>query len=348
MARENRTKSEGIAPFIQADTESMVSTFLRARTCLKIGLSCTAIAVLIPVLGTGRATAAAQQVRIELAAPTPETVWRHADEGAPCAPNDYADVPVRPFLVKGAASGTYRVLWFAANSQGYFASETPGPDLALADVTLAHFRRLPDCARWVRSQPYIGSTPERYNTGLWMVAPFTRDGTHVYALVHNEFHGEWTGSQRWCREQRPQIYLPCNYWNLTSAFSVDGGRHFALHQLRPDWNLPTLALAAPYTPNWAGPHPVPQGMAAQTNMIEQDGFVYVLAQQLATASLVPERDNGGMCLFRAPALLNADTVWQGWAGTESRWIDLPASYPTAPNRPPCAKVLPGTFRFSWS
>jgi hypothetical protein len=90
-------------------------------------------------------------VRIELAAPAPETVWRHADDGAPCAPNDYADVPVRPFLVKGAASGTYRVLWFAANSQGYFASETPGPDLAAADVTLARLRRLPDSARWVRS-----------------------------------------------------------------------------------------------------------------------------------------------------------------------------------------------------
>ena len=168
----------------------MVSTFLRAPACLRLGLSCTAMAFLIPLICADRATADAQQVRIELAAPAPETVWRHADEGAPCAPNDYADVPVRPFLVKGAASGTYRVLWFAANSQGYFASETPGPDLAPADVTLAHFRRLPDCARWVRSQPYIGSTPERYNTGLWMVAPFTRDGTNVYALVHNEFHGE--------------------------------------------------------------------------------------------------------------------------------------------------------------
>ena len=181
-----------------------------------------------------------------------------------------------------------------------------------------------------------------------MVAPFTRDGTDVYALVHNEFHGEWTGSPRWCAEQRPQIYLPCNYWNLVSASSADGGQHFALRQVRPDWNVPAIALAAPYTPNAIGPHPVPQGMAAQTNMIEHNGFVYVLAQQLATASLVPERDNGGMCLFRAPAPLNPETVWQGWAGAESGWIDLPASYPRAPDPPPCAKVLPGAFRFSWS
>jgi hypothetical protein len=123
---------------------------------------------------------------------------------------------------------------------------------------------------------------------------------------------------------------------------------FALRQVRPNWNVPAIALAAPYTPNAIGPHPVPQGMAAQTNMIEHNGFVYVLAQQLATAALVPERDNGGMCLFRAPAPLNPDTVWQGWAGAESGWIDLPASYPRAPDPPTCAKVLPGAFRFSWS
>jgi hypothetical protein len=246
MARENRTKSEGIAPSIHADKESMVSTSLHAPAGSRLGLSGAAMAVVILLIGTGRAAADAQQVRIELAAPAPETVWRHADEGAPCAPSDYADVPVRPFLVKGAAPGTYRVLWFAANSQGYFASETPGPDLAPADVTLAHFRRLPGCVRWVRSQPYVGSTPERYNTGLWMVAPFTHDGTSVYALVHNEFHGEWTGSRRWCEQHRRQIYLPCNYWNLVSASSADGGRHLALRQLRPDWNVPAIALAAPY------------------------------------------------------------------------------------------------------
>jgi hypothetical protein len=115
----------------------MVSTTSRARARLRLGLCGTAMTVLIAMIAVGHATADAQQVRIELAAPAPETVWRHADEGAPCAPNDYADVPVRPFLVNGAASGSYRVLWFAANSQGYFASETPGPDLAPADVTLA-------------------------------------------------------------------------------------------------------------------------------------------------------------------------------------------------------------------
>jgi hypothetical protein len=77
---------------------------------------CRPLKALIILFAVCRGTAQAQQVRIDLAAPAPETVWRHGEQGAPCAPDDYADVPVRPFLVNGAAAGAYRVLWFAANS----------------------------------------------------------------------------------------------------------------------------------------------------------------------------------------------------------------------------------------
>ena len=83
-------------------------------------------------------------------------------------------------------------------------------------------------------------------------------------------------------------------------------------------------------------------------MIEQDGFVYVLAQQIGTTALVPPKENAGVCLFRAPVPLAPSTRWQGWAGASIGWISLPASYPAAPQPPPCAKVLPGAFRFSWS
>ena len=84
-------------------------------------------------------------------------MWRYRHQGAPCLPDDYADVPVRPFLVNGAAAGTYRVLWFAANSNGYFASETAGQDMAPAGVTLEHFKRRPGCIRWVRSSAEGGA-----------------------------------------------------------------------------------------------------------------------------------------------------------------------------------------------
>ena len=243
------------------------------------------------------AAAQPQQVQIQLAAAPPEVVWRYQHRGAPCAADDYADVPVRPFLVNGRTAGTYRVLWFAANSNGYFASETAGPDVTPGEVTLQHFKRRPHCRTWVHSRPYNGSNPKRYYTGLWMVAPFTEDGTNIYALAHNEFHGEWTTSNRWCSVHRDSIYLPCDYWNLVSAFSTDGARHFALRQIGPNWNQPAIALAEPYTPNWVNRPPVPlgmppqpslpQGMTAQSNIIEQDGFAYVLAQQTGTSALVP-------------------------------------------------------------
>jgi hypothetical protein len=61
---------------------------------------------------------------------------------------------------------------------------------------------------------YVGSTPASYDTGLWMAAPFTAEGTNIHALVHNEFHGEWTADQRWCTRQEPSIYLPCDHWDV--------------------------------------------------------------------------------------------------------------------------------------
>ena len=308
------------------------------------------------------APALGHQVQITLAEDAPEVVWRYKDPGAPCqtAINpttyaDYADVPVRPFLVNGATAHTYRVLWFAANSKGYFASETAGPDVAPADITLEHFKRRPHCRRWVHSKSYKGSLPDHYYTGLWMVAPFTTDGANIYALVHNEFHGEWTGSNYRCAVQNNEIsiHLPCDYWNLVSAFSTDGGRNFALRQMRRNWNQPAIALADRYRPNWFPDHKnhsiqLPQGMGAQTNIIEQNGFAYVLAQQIGTRHLVPAADMGRTCLFRAPVPLTATSNWQGWGGADAGWINLPASYPTAPQPPPCAPVLKGMFRFSWS
>jgi len=320
-----------------------MSELLATRSGLKL-------VTILFVLAVHCCTAVAQapRLQVKVAAPEPEMVWRYARPGAPCASDDFSDVAVRPFLVNGARSGAYRVLWFAANSRGYFASETPGPERVAAEITLAQFERRPGCDRWVHSERYPGSTPASYNTGLWMAAPFTSDGTNVYALVHNEFHGEWTGDTRWCAQQDPGIYLPCDYWNLVSAFSTDAGRTFSLRQIRQNENVPAIAIAEPYAPDRALPHAVPQGMVAQSNMIERDGFVYVLAQQFGTTALVPANENGGVCLFRAALPLGPATTWQGWAGRDTGWIEMPASYPTAPRLPPCAKVLPGGFRFTWS
>jgi hypothetical protein len=285
----------------------------------------------------------------------PDIVWRYDDQNPRCAEDDYADVPVRPFMVQGATPSTYKILWFAANSNGYYASESPGAPVPVSQITLDHFKRVPRCARWVEGKSYTHSNPEKYNTGLWMVAPYTLDGVNVYALIHNEFHGEWTGTQgtgnKWCAVQQAGIYLPCDYWNLVAATSGDEGRHFSVIRAQYSWNKPAIALPAPYTPpgqRTVDQPQLPQGMAAQTNMITQGNYAYALVQQFGNAAFMPN-DNGGLCLVRAPLHQLASGPWQTWTGQQDKWVNLPASYPTAASPPVCQSMnLPAAFRFTWS
>jgi hypothetical protein len=308
------------------------------------------------ILWIGGVTASAQ-VQIAVTSAEPEVVWRYSHPRTPpCAANDYADVPVRPFMVNGTAPGTYKVLWFASNSNGYFASEAPGGPVSADQISLTHIKRRPDCVRWVESKPYIHSNPEKYYTGLWMVAPYTADGVNVYALIHNEFHGEWTGksgttSNKWCKVQNEQasIYLPCDYWNLVAATSSDSGKHFSLIQQQRNWNTPAIAFPAPFTPNYApsaGPE-VPQGMAAQSNILVEGVYAYILVQQFGTQQLQPE-ENGGVCLVRSQLPLGSTSQWQAW--TNGQWVTLPTAYPSGPTPPTCSSIFPqsGLFRFSWS
>jgi len=307
-----------------------------------IAISC----FVIPFFG-GAALAQAAQGPIVVASAEPEVVWGYSYPGTACAANDYPDVPVRPFMGNGPTPGTYRIHWFAGNSNGYFASEAPGNPVSANQVSLARIQRLPDCARWVESWPYANSTPENYYTGLWMVAPYTSDGVNVYALIHNEFHGEWTGQSEWCSTQTRSIYLPCDYWNIVAATSDDSGGHFSLIQQQSDQNTPAIALPAPYTPNYA---PGPQGMTAQSNIFGQGGYAYILVEQFGTQLLKPA-DNGGVCLVRSQLPLGRASRWQAWAN--GQWVALPMVYPSnIPTTPPCSPILPNTlsnrFRFSWS
>jgi hypothetical protein len=313
--------------------------------------------LVVLLIGGGTASAQAPQVQITVTSTEPEVVWRYSHPGAPCAPDDYADVPVRPFMVNGATAGTYKVLWFASNSNGYFASEAPGDPVGAAEITLTHIKRRLACVRWVEGKPYNHSNPEKYDTGLWMVAPYTSDGVNVYALIHNEFHGEWTGqvgtSNKWCKVQQHSIYLPCDYWNLVAATSSDSGRRFSLIQPRGNWNTPAIALPAPYTPDvlYTLNEPAwPQGMTAQSNIFVQGGYAYILVQQFGTPQLVPPQDNGGVCLVRAPLPLGRTSQWQSWAN--GQWGALPTAYPSGPTPPACSPILPTSqsspFRFSWN
>jgi len=292
------------------------------------------------------APAPAQQVWVTSTSPT--TVWNYSYPGTACTKEDVPDVPVRPFLV-GPLGQT--VLWFAGNANSYYASvgmPSSGPDI------LFEFQRGtsrgPGCVAWLPSTAYPGSTPASYNNGLWMAAPFTPNGLVIEALVHNEFHGEWTGNFDWCWAQHTGIYLLCDYWNIVSALSTDGGLTFLLRQQSgaPGTNVPAIALGQPYEllpPPPTGAGTVPQGMTAQSNILQVGHYYYVLAQQLSSS--MPWQD--GVCIYRAavPIMPGAPLTWKGWDGN-SYSIAVPTSYPATDPLPLCTPVLSNAFRFSWS
>jgi hypothetical protein len=136
----------------------------------------------------GEASDEVAEVRILHPDAAPEVVWSHATQA--CDATDYSDVPARPFL----GDGDRRVFWFASAAPAYYATigspAEPGQDI------LAKAQRVREsggkCVTWVSPASYDSplGVPQSYDTGLWMQSVFTPDGDHVFALVHNEFHGE--------------------------------------------------------------------------------------------------------------------------------------------------------------
>jgi len=298
---------------------------------------------------------AAQQVTVT--SPNATTVWKYNDPGCGFTVGstfyaDYSDVPARPFLVGDLSSPT--VLWFAANSNGSFASvgTSPPPDV------LAGFQRGtangPGCVSWLQPTSYPNSTPASYDTGLWMVAPFTPDGINVQALVHNEFHGEWTGNISSCWQQgSQQIYMPCNYWNIVSASSSDAGQGFQLRQQQgaAGTNVPAIVLGQAYqAPPKSSPSNVPpHGVTAQSNILQVGQYYYVLVQQLPYVGLGVPASLEGVCIYQAPVppTPGAPLTWMGWNGGGYN-VPVAGSYPVGGQMPFCWLVLGEPFRFSWS
>jgi hypothetical protein len=314
---------------------------------LRAGILCSVASGMIAVAAPSTAQPLTGSIVVS---GTPQTVWSWSGSTMCAGGDDYPDVPARPFMLGD------KVLWFASNSGVYASVGTGGQDI------LATLQRglvpgsPPSCVQWVPTTPrqvtppyYPGSVPSTYNTALWMAAPFN-DGTIVHALIHNEFHGDWTGSSTWCPTQTQTIYLPCSYWNIVTANSLDGAMTFQLNQASAGVNVPAIALANPYVvpPANAPPTAGPQGMTAQSNILQSGNYYYALALQLQAPGAANASLNG-TCIWRAPPSTGA-LVWTAWDG--SAWtIAAPTGYPTTSNStspPLCKPVLPAFFRFSWS
>ena len=321
------------------------SVFLRRNAAIALWV----IALLVVSAGAN--------AQISVKSRIPDSVWTYRYPGSACVADDFPDVPARPFIVGPWRNPT--ILWLASNSSGFYASRGAGADPGRL-AKLQRIRAGTGCVSWLPRTNYPASNPATYDTGFWMVAPWARSASTIYALVHNEFHGEWTGNSEWCAAQQQGIYLPCDYWNLVSAASSDRGRSFRLRQAArsPGFNVPAIAVGEPYTvpPSQTNPPPtnLPQGMTAQSNIIRDGDYYYVLIEQLLYEPPQPpgtaSQTADGVCLFRARVPVDPDATaltWKGWGGS-GYTIPTPSEYPEGTGLPPCTPVLGTQFRFSWS
>ncbi|HET6239010.1 MAG TPA: hypothetical protein VFE41_29260 [Acetobacteraceae bacterium] len=319
-----------------------------------------------PQTARGEAPDDAPQVRILHPDAAPEIVWSHATQA--CDATDYSDVPARPFL----GDGGRRVFWFASASPAYFATVGAPPEPGQDILAKAHRIRDPggNCVTWITPASYGGplGVPQSYDTGLWMQSVYTPDGNHIFALVHNEFHGELTAPpghpSKYCTITQAFFLAgnACSYWNMVGAASTDGGRHFRLYKTGglgtdADYNAPVLASPHPYLlpADNGGNNPGLSGLLTVSNIIRWGGYYYVLVQQVPSA--VPARQppdgqeigRNGTCIYRTDRLFDR-TSWLGWNGTEYA-VPTVTRYPsniTDPVQYTCTPVLNGIYRFSWS
>lgn len=176
--------------------------------------------------------------------------------------------------------------------------------------------------------------PAAFNDRAWIATPWTEDGRTVWAVIHDEFHGN---DRPWlCPTQR---YMDCWYNALTLAVSGDGGRHFRnLPGPGSGARKPALVATLPYRYDELerGHH----GYFNPTNIIRRDGRLFMFA--FATRANAQQEGN---CLLRGETIARPDS-WRGWNGTDFsvRFVD-PYAAPTVPAEHVCAPVAPNSLRW---
>jgi len=217
------------------------------------------------------ARAQAQTVTI---AGEPEVVFRWQTDR--CAPDDFADSPARAFRT---ADGEVRLI-----ASHMDARAMAGPDLD----RLRH-----DCRVIFRGGRR--DDPGAYDDRAWILSPYTLDGTTVYALVHNEFHGNLRPALCPSRE-----YRRCWMNALTFAVSRDGGASF---EAPPPPGRLVMALPWRYEGERGR-----IGYFNPSNIVAHDGHYYALVLTFRFRDQEP-----GVCLIRSDRLDDA-RAWRGWDG----------------------------------
>ena len=195
-----------------------------------------------------------------------------------CAMWDVPDAPARAWRDAG---GAVHLLASAATNRAMV-----GPDLD-------HLRH--DCR--IIFEGGGADAPERYDDRSWIASTYTIDGTNVFALVHNEFHGNLRPSLCASRD-----YLSCWSNSVTSAISHDGGLSFA-HAASPFH----LVAAPPY--RYIGDRGRRNGYFNPSNIVGRSGFYYAFFWAEAEGA-----QRRGACLMRTANLADPAS-WRGWDGS---------------------------------
>lgn len=229
-----------------------------------------------------------------------------------CDQYDFPDSPTRVFR---GADGQLRLI--AAHMSARVMS---GPDLD-------RLRR--DCR-----VAYVGQrddNPGAFDDRAWILSPYTLDGRTVFALIHNEFHGNL----------RPELcpsrsYQRCWANAITFAVSRDGGATF----MRPPGDAVVMALPYRYEGEVGGR----VGYFNPSNIVAHEGFYYALVFTTAYRD-----QQAGLCLIRTDRLEDPKS-WRGWDGRgfSVRFVDPYRERVADPRAHVCAPVGRGALANSVS
>jgi hypothetical protein len=222
-----------------------------------------------------------------------------------CDDLDIPDVPARAFR---GADGQVQLI-----ASHFVSRRFTGADLG----HLTH-----DCSVIFSSDS--NPDPAAFDDREWIAATYTTDGTTVYALVHDEYHG-WEHPGQ-CATTSDDRYAKCWYNAITLAVSTDRGRTYV------DRPPPRLVASVPYR---YVPDEGPIGVFTPSNIVrnDADGYYYALVYVNVRQSYI------GNCLIRTNDLADAAT-WRAWSnGTVfgTTFVD-PYGPNDAPSEHLCAPV----------
>ncbi len=142
--------------------------------------------------------------------------------------------------------------------------------------------------------------PAAFNDAEWISATWTADGNEIFALVHDEYHGQDHADA--CPATAVVKSGDCLYNGITQAVSHDGGRTY----LQSD--PPQLVASVPYryVPG-AGPY----GAFSPSNIVHNgdDGYYYTFLHVEDYAE-----QKRGACPMRTRTPADPGS-WRGWDGS---------------------------------